>query len=451
MPEQELPPLVEIRADGAEDWRLVQRIVASRWFVRAPQVKAMLLFIARRALFEGATEISETAIACGALGRRPGFDPKEDNIVRVQAYQLRTKLEKYFSNEGASESIILSIPKRSYVPRFQPRTAAESRAAGTEDAGEETEDVLRPLRLRRGTLALVLGLSIGFAFIAGTDFGRRRGRPEKPSAGAKPANSLCGRVFHRDRPTTLIIADNGLTSVQDLLGTDVTLEEYLRPDYAERLLARAPAGDIRNMMRHILPSQMTSVADAIVASRLTTAGQAYGATVVVRSARALNVRDLNEGSFVMVGSRRAVPWVELFEDRLNFRSYGSPRTLDFWFANRVPSPGEQLRYGIQKDADQVIRESYADLALLPGPGDRGAILLLAGLTMDATEASAVFAEHGRLPPELADWMADEHHYCELLLHTKGVPGQTWNATLIAYRKIDAAGPQPAHIPRNRLP
>ena len=107
--------------DGDERWALVQRVASSRHLAKAPQLREILLYVSHRVLADHAATISEQEIGCKVLGRRPDFSPNEDNIVRVQIRHLRKKLEDYFGMEGAAEPFILTIPKGSYVPHFEPR------------------------------------------------------------------------------------------------------------------------------------------------------------------------------------------------------------------------------------------------------------------------------------------------------------------------------------------
>src|SRR5580704_9992579 len=72
-----------------ERWTLVQRILASRHFQKAPQLREILLYLSRRTLEDNPGTISEHDIGCNVLGRRPDFNSNEDNIVRVQVRHLR--------------------------------------------------------------------------------------------------------------------------------------------------------------------------------------------------------------------------------------------------------------------------------------------------------------------------------------------------------------------------
>src|SRR5882724_8314284 len=117
-------------AGGSEDerWALIQRVAASQPFARAVQLRGFLLFAASRALSGRPDEINEYEIARAVLGRKASFDPHEDNIVRVQARHLRAKLEQYFETEGKQESVVVTIPKGTYVPIFAPRLSAAAPA-----------------------------------------------------------------------------------------------------------------------------------------------------------------------------------------------------------------------------------------------------------------------------------------------------------------------------------
>ena len=103
-------------------WPLVLRIVASRQFTKAPQLQDILIYICKRALTDPAATIRELEIGCNALGRKPDFNPHEDNIVRVQISHLRKKLDEYFATDGRDEPVQITVPKGAYVPSFEPRT-----------------------------------------------------------------------------------------------------------------------------------------------------------------------------------------------------------------------------------------------------------------------------------------------------------------------------------------
>jgi len=81
---------------------LVQRVVNSPTFAGSHAMRAFLLYIAEHAISGTPEQIKEQLIGSEVLGRKPDYDPSTDNIVRVRAHELRQKLEKHFSTDGAA-------------------------------------------------------------------------------------------------------------------------------------------------------------------------------------------------------------------------------------------------------------------------------------------------------------------------------------------------------------
>src|SRR5579863_377840 len=136
----------------------LERILASPNFRRAPALCKFLSYICE-SYFKGLDhEIKEYNIAVSALGRRSGFDPQVDPIVRVSAHSLRKRLESYYQGEGRLNPIRIILPVGSYVPNFQrvsaekgslalaPSPVAEVNGASKPSAVEpdETQDIPSP-------------------------------------------------------------------------------------------------------------------------------------------------------------------------------------------------------------------------------------------------------------------------------------------------------------------
>ena len=51
------------------------------------------------------------------------FDPQHDSTIRVQAGRLRLKLAEYYSTEGAQDTLVVEMPKGTYVVSFHNRAA----------------------------------------------------------------------------------------------------------------------------------------------------------------------------------------------------------------------------------------------------------------------------------------------------------------------------------------
>jgi hypothetical protein len=135
-----------------ERWLLVQRIIASKYFIKALQLRDILIYVTSQVLSDEKIAIPEHEIACKVLGRRESFNPNDDNIVRVQAGHLRRKLDQYFSTEGREEPYILIVPKGTYVPHFVLR----QRGGASDSAGPSLHlDTVEP----QATLATAISTS----------------------------------------------------------------------------------------------------------------------------------------------------------------------------------------------------------------------------------------------------------------------------------------------------
>lgn len=91
----------------------------------APRLAAFLKFIVETTLAGDARSIKAYTIATMALGRMETFDPAVDAIVRVEASRLRVALERYYNSDGATDAVIIELPRGRYVPRFRARGVEE--------------------------------------------------------------------------------------------------------------------------------------------------------------------------------------------------------------------------------------------------------------------------------------------------------------------------------------
>jgi hypothetical protein len=84
-----------------------------------------------RTLAQDEPHLKEGAIALTVFHRTSVAEGIDDSVVRVCAREVRKRLERYYSEDGATDSIRMQLPVGSYVPRFhrvpeQPPIAPES-------------------------------------------------------------------------------------------------------------------------------------------------------------------------------------------------------------------------------------------------------------------------------------------------------------------------------------
>ena len=109
-------PKMEIDSKLAR--RQLEQILASSGFSKNLRMGRFLRFVVERHIDGRDDEIKESVIAVEVFGRSPDHDPKRDPIVRTEATRLRARLGEYYANGGASDPLVIELPKGGYVPAF---------------------------------------------------------------------------------------------------------------------------------------------------------------------------------------------------------------------------------------------------------------------------------------------------------------------------------------------
>jgi hypothetical protein len=152
----------------------LQRMIGSDVFKRSPQLGAFLRFVVEAVLHGKADRIKAYTIGVEVLRRDTKFDPQLDPIVRVEATRLRRTIERYYAGPGASDPVIVDLPRGSYVPTFRRREMARRRAMLSIAAiGRWADAVRRPLPSH--SLAVLAAVAILSMAAAAVFFHSRRG------------------------------------------------------------------------------------------------------------------------------------------------------------------------------------------------------------------------------------------------------------------------------------
>jgi len=402
--------------------------------------------------------ISEYEVGCNVLGRRPDFSPNEDNIVRVQVRHLRRKLEDFFATEGQDEPILLTIPKGAYLPHFTPRPSPA--AAEPEEAEEEESKTEAQVRRRAisavaeeaekktpgwiwGSLA---GLSVLVVVLAVAAFlfwrQKEELRAQIPAGEARVAAAddvLWAKFFAPGQQTNLVVADTCLVMLQDILNVDIPLREIVTNGGMAALLNGVQDQKLKSALKLIGQRQYTSLGDLNVAAKVIELSQRYNARPRIRYARYLDTREFMTGNFMLIGSRRGVPWIQLFEPQLNFYLTWDEQTRSYRFFNRSPRPGELTYYGALTSESNG-EESYAVIAILPNLTGNGLVVIVSGITMEATEAAGELVASNEFSTTLAKMLRERPAgqsapYAEVLLQTRTMPGTAKVSKIICHRLL----------------
>jgi len=108
----------------------LQRVLTSKRFAKARRCTALLAYLVERALMcaDAAASPPEHEIGVAVFGRDPAsYLPADDPIVRVQAGRLRLRLTAYYADEGAADTLRITVPHGRYHARI---ALADNEAAG---------------------------------------------------------------------------------------------------------------------------------------------------------------------------------------------------------------------------------------------------------------------------------------------------------------------------------
>ncbi len=97
------------------------RILESKDFYSSKRFSALLSYLVEETLAGRGHDLKAYTIATEVFERPSDFDPQLDTVVRVEARNLRKKLEIYYAQTNSPGSIEISIPKGHYLARFLPR------------------------------------------------------------------------------------------------------------------------------------------------------------------------------------------------------------------------------------------------------------------------------------------------------------------------------------------
>lgn len=378
-----------------ERWKVALRVAASPEFSKSARLRDFILYVCEKALSGRSDEIREQPIGAEVFNRKPDYNPGEDNIVRVEARELRKRLDRYFTGKGACEPFRIRIPKGSYVPVFEELTEKKALATKPQsslqpavEASVASEDLpvaagwWRPKpgwRLSWSAAGLIT-LVVLLALTQTRKFGDLA-KSFTTTALTSTPGGLWSVLFQNQRPITIVTADSSLVLAQDITHQVVTLAAYANKSYFD--LLKGPAVSL------IAGRPYTSLADAVVSSELMqTAGVAHK-SLTVRYARDLEMRDLENGNLVFLGSAYSDPWISEFDAQRNFVVGVDKATRRLYFLNKSPRLGEADRYYAAGATDRT-NETYGLITYLPNLRRTGNVLILEGTSSEGTEAAGDF-------------------------------------------------------------
>jgi len=119
-------------------------------------MKRLLRYLVGETLEGRGARLKGYSIGLEVFDRPDDFDPQADTIVRVQAGQLRRRLDLYYSKEGRESPIRLVVPKGTYRPRFEFRSDVAQLEAPSPNAELDTRFAAQASRVPNGRPGVIV-------------------------------------------------------------------------------------------------------------------------------------------------------------------------------------------------------------------------------------------------------------------------------------------------------
>jgi hypothetical protein len=383
---------------NAEEVRqTLEKILNSKYFVHAHKKRLFLSVICEFYLNGRAHELNEYVLAYDVSTYNPSADP----IVRVVAHEIRKKLENYYQNEGASDTIRMELPAGSYQPVFNRRPPQPLAAIGESTTPAESKTGAPPGRrgLTVGEIVLslaTLALGVTVVVLALSN----RALKQKAAASQDPA--VFGRVWEDflKNPTPPVVV---LSNPLDLHLPNVHEPENLHKDSVPlppETIAALWGKMITNPQtlvgesRHITPpprlvignNSHTGLGEAIGLHYLTNFFRAVDRDIVLKQSRTLSAEDLKNRNVIMLGGAWVNEWSGKFPDDEDF-VYSINATI----VNRNPQPEEAREYIPKFDRrNGSLLTDYALITVKHNLTAGNKVMVLSGIYSQGTEAAVEF-------------------------------------------------------------
>jgi hypothetical protein len=450
----------------------LEKVLHSRTLQNSESLKAFLRFVVEKTVDDEDVLLKEYTIATEVFGRNDDYDPRIDSVVRVQAGRLRTKLHEYYTTEGKSDQIVIDLPKGHYHPVFNcqhpesaqeislavpapgPTNGAASNGHDASAAAAERRPPVKVLPARAGGRAVVILLCglvvlLGIAALSLYSSNRELRRQQAtvhsadPSLNTEDFKTVWGTFIDDPEPPLLVLSNPTVYRfVNEADPESLTQRSIQMTPEQTRALVNAP--EFRGQWAggqtpRLIPSlgMYTGMGEAIGVYRLTDLLRTSNKTIMLRQSRQVSAADLKYRNIILLGSIYVNEWTRKLPSVENF-NYTFSATIE----NRDPLPGEERVYKPQFNAQTgELAVDYALITVKPNVSGEHAVMTLAGIFSEGTEAAAEFittrnhlAVLGQRLRQLGGQNASPKYY-QALLKVEVENGTPTKITLLSLRSL----------------
>jgi hypothetical protein len=367
-------------AGRAQFFQHIDNIIKSHSLRGSESLCKLLQYLAKQSIDHPDAPLKEYQIATEVYGRHADFDPQSDSTIRVQAGRLRLKLAEYYAGEGASDPILVKIPKGSYHLIFEPRgnesypqptTVPQPQAPASSPMVETV-----PAGWRVAAALLMVSLIVSLIVLGNLLWDRKQTQPPTTMASATTRGS--GPLASFWKPFTFGVEEPWVIfSNAAFVGRPETGMRY----YKSRQDSKSAVYD-----------HYTGVGEVLAIHALDEAFGTLGRRILVKRGSLFTLDDVKSNNLIFVGSPSEnlalldIPGTQEFVFQ---RVASGPRQGDLAIVNEHPKTGEAGSY-LASPSAVPLTEDYAVIGLVPGMGSGRYVMILAGTTTFGTQGVVEF-------------------------------------------------------------
>lgn len=418
-----LPANVAKNMDLDKQQKLAQleKVLQSRSLHNSESLKAFLRFVVEKSIDNEEAQLKEYTIATDVFGRNSDYDPRIDSVVRVQAGRLRTKLQEYYATEGKSDRIVIDLPKGHYHPVFSyacqepapsspPPAAPRAPAPQAEPPPMQTlpgppdghpgvaqptaAAITRGVRWRPwvfGAITVALVSAVMSLSLSNYEL-RHRAAETQSFINADEIKTVWGAFLSDPEPPLLVLSNPAIYRFVNKSDPAVLTQRaiQLTPEQA-RQMTEAPefkgqwaGGDGPQLIPSL--GMYTGMGEAIGLYRLADLFRMANKGIQLKQSRQVSAADLKYRNVILLGSIYVNEWSRRLPTNESF-VYTFSATIE----NRHPLPGEEREYRPQfNEQTGELLVDYALITVKPNVSGENAVMTLAGIYSEGTEAAAEF-------------------------------------------------------------
>ncbi len=383
-------PLVQdkpVTVEGAQ----LERIVQSAAFRTSDIHRVLLTYLVEKSLSGEADSLKEYTVGLEVFHKPSTYDPRQESTVRMHVSRVRQKLAEYYQSEGATDPIVISLPKGAFKIAFSSRDDATSTIAPT-PAFEPAKKGVHWVAVIITVIVVIAG-SIAFAARYRQSGKAAASTLVQPARELSEVEKLWQPFFSSDR--SLILCLSSASNGSDLTGAGTADGAFL----LGRFFAK------------------------------------HAKDIAIEKGNQLSILELGTNNLVFIGSVAGNRNIQRVLSHLDLVLETNG------VSNTKPQAGENKIFADRFAEDAELDEGFALITHIPGLSGDGDALYLAG-NKAGSVAGAVRAFTDQswarvLGSRMKDPSGNLPRFYQLVLKVRSMDGTPVDASYVMHRSIDA--------------